>query len=345
MKLLMLSDQKTKKIRYMAQSVVIAALEKQITCDPVDLSDIIINSKKTGSDDYIRALTDCISREKPDVVLCTGVSTIKLMAAVKHSMKDPPVVCGILSDYSCSPGLYDRGIDCYFVPHEEIRNKLIQSGIEPSRIYVTGIPVKRHFREHIGKAAARNYLVIPKNRRIYMLIPDGLTEDQVIRLCRELSIKEKDDYAVYVPVSRSSEGHDRLLHYASEDRHLRVITYNRQLNLYFESADAVLMKPDPLTSTEAAASGVPIVHLSFDGAGGRHNSDFFARHEMAVMGSSIRDTVSKAIRFVEEQAMAARMIQMQYRNVYADAADKIIEILVRIISHASSSYSLEKQPE
>ena len=49
---------------------------------------------------------------------------------------------------------------------------------------------------------------------------------------------------------------------------------------------------------------------------------------MAVIGRNIRDTVLKARRFVEEKAIAARVIQMQYRNISSDAADRIIEIIL-----------------
>ena len=95
-----------------------------------------------------------------------------------------------------------------------------------------------------------------------------------------------------------------------------------------ESADALLLKPDAVISTQAAVTGVPIVHLALGNRCVTPDSDFFASHEMAVVGNNIKDTINKARRFVEEKAVAARMIQMQYRNVCSDAADKIIDIIL-----------------
>ena len=328
MKIIVISDKSSKKLKYISDAVIIAALEKHISCEPMDISDLKIDSSRYSLPEYLKGISALLKEEGADAVICTTNGGVRLMSAIKAQEGSCPPVCCIVSDYSFAEEHFAFEADCYFVPHEDIRARLVRYGISSDKIYVTGIPVKKNFRERIGKAAARNYLVIPKNRRIYLLMPEGLAPDEIARLCRELSQCEKEDHAVYIPMQRSSPDRDALLKLICGDAHIRLITYTKQLNLYIESADAILLRPDSLTSTEAAITGVPIVHLSLHASDKNESGDFFANHEMAVIGRNIRDTVLKARRFVEEKAIAARVIQMQYRNISSDAADRIIEIIL-----------------
>ena len=327
MKILVLTDKKSKGIRCITDAVMRAALEKQVKCEPLDLSDHVFNAAKTSSPDYLQETADRMAEENADVVLCAGVNAMKLMTKLQCRHPLDVLTYGVFSDYAGLPLQQVINMDFYCVPHEDIKARLLQQGIESERVFVTGIPVKKSFREHIGKAAARNYLVIPKNRRIYLLIADGLSVDTILRLCEELSAAETQDYVLYIPTTRSSPLRDKLMQCSQKDTHVRIITYTKQLQLYFESADAMLLKPDTLMSTEAAVSGVPIVYLCLNEKS--EDGEFFVRHEMAVIGQSIRDTIGKARRFVEEKAMAARVIQMQYRNIYADAAETIIDLILK----------------
>lgn len=329
MKIIVINDDLSTKLHNVSDAVIFAALEKNINCEHIDLSDFMIDTSLTSSPEYIKKISGYLRSECANVVICTGIHGMMLMTKAKVYNGIDAFTCGIVSNYDCPPLLKEINMDCYFAPHEEIKNQLIRSGIEQSSIFVTGIPVKKDYREHIGKAAARNYLVIPKKRRIYILIPEGLTYDDIQRLCDELSEVESEDYTIYIPTARESPVQEQLRKYSADNRHIQIITYTSKMNLYIESADAMLMRPDSLYSAEAAVSGVPLVHLSMNVDKNGGGSDFFARHEMAVIGNGVRDTISKARRFAEEKAVAARMVQMQYRNIYSDAADKIIDIIIK----------------
>lgn len=327
MKIVVVNDLKGKHIRSVSEAVAYAAFEKNIDCEPIDISDLVIDPLKAGTPQYIRKTAEHLKKENAGAVICTGIWGMKLVNAVKKEL-DGIICCGLISEYSY-PMMTDRiNMDFYFAAHQDIKNMLVKKGIPEKKIYVTGIPVRKNYREHLGKAAARNYLVIPGNKRVYLLISDGLELEVIEELCSELDKTEKNDYVMYIPTERNGAIRDELINYAEGNSHIQIITYTKKLNLYVESADALLLKPDAVISTQAAVTGVPIVHLALGNRCVTPDSDFFASHEMAVVGNNIKDTINKARRFVEEKAVAARMIQMQYRNVCSDAADKIIDIIL-----------------
>ena len=330
MKILLINDKNSKKLRYVSDAVILAALEKHISCEYVDAFDLTLEHSGQDREACLDRLTVTLREEMPDAVICTGFEGLRLVSEAKSRESLGFLVCCMVSDYSLASELQDVDADCFFVPHEDIRAGLVRKGLDGDRIFVTGIPVKKSFREHMGKAAARNYLVIPRNRRVYLLIPEGLELKDVERLCEELGRSEKEDYVLYIPTPRCSVLRDKLVEYSAGNSSIRIITYTRQLNLYIESADAMLLKPDSLMSTEAAVAGVPIVHLFLDTGNKNPVRDFFASHEMAVIGRNICDTIKKAKCFAEQKAMAARVIQMQYRNICSDSADKMIEIIMKL---------------
>ena len=204
MKIIVIGDRSSKKLKYISDAVVIAALEKHISCEPMDISDVRIDPSRASSPEYIRSFSQLLREEGADAVLCTTQGGMKLMSALRALEGSSPLICCIISDYSFSAEQFEHTADCYFVPHEEIRSRLIGQGISGDKIFVTGIPVNKNFRERIGKAAARNYLVIPRDRRIYLIIPDGLRAEDIAHLCKELSQSEREDHAVYIPTKRSS---------------------------------------------------------------------------------------------------------------------------------------------
>lgn len=335
MRIIILKDQISHKLNSVSEAVIYAAMERHIDCEPLDLSGFLIAPSKTSCPDYIRKISEYIRQEKADAVVCTGSFSMKLMTAVKAQENHPIYCYGIIGEYFCPPSIASVNLDCYFVPHEEIKTKLVRKGIPQEKIFVTGIPVKKSFRERIGKAAARNYLVIPRQRRVYLLLAEGLSETNIRRLCQELAESETNDYVFYIPTPRCSEIRDRLMRFASGDPHIQIITYTQKLNVYIQSADAILLRPDHIFCTEAAVSGVPMVHVALESDTGNEKNNFFVSHEMAVIGNGIRDTIRKAKRFAEEKAMAARVIQMQYRNISSDAAEKIIEIIQKTCQKTS----------
>lgn len=99
---------------------------------------------------------------------------METLTAIRKS-GDFTVPCyGVLTDYTCIPFLAETDLDGYFIAHEDLRAELVEKGIPSDRIIVTGIPVDEKFAHHMEKAAARNYLAIPQNQDVFLIMSGGI---------------------------------------------------------------------------------------------------------------------------------------------------------------------------
>ena len=98
----------------------------------------------------IRALADSIAarglhrllREyMPRLIVCTHFLPVEVLAAHKaRSRLHQPLYC-VLTDYAAHAFWAYKNVDGYFVATEQTRAQLIERGVAPELIRVTGIPV------------------------------------------------------------------------------------------------------------------------------------------------------------------------------------------------------------
>lgn len=263
-----------------------------------------------------------------DAVICTDNRSIREMSAARAQGVKAKVY-GVLSESMNMHSLQNAKLDAGFLAYDDMRESVGGSGIAGGRFYPYGMPLDKGFARPMSKKDARNYLFIPEDRRVYLLLVHDIGYEEVRSACEELERAEDGDFTVYVPVERDSIVGNRLRNHYQGHPHIAVITYNKKLNIYMESADVVLAQPQAYESYEAAVSGVPLVHLSALG-GSKKTADYYSRREMSMTGRTINDAVRKAQRLTSEPALARRMVKRQSLNTRTDAAQRIIEQVVRL---------------
>ena len=268
---------------------------------------------------FLKNLNECIKNSGFDAVISADRRVTETLTG-----KDTAApFYAVLTDYTCPDIKQNAPFDTYFIPHESMRSELIARNVPEDKISVLGVPVPMKFKNRLGKRAARNYLVIPQKRKVYLVLASGMSADSVREICDGIIRTEAGDFSVYCFVGRESEVRDTLGEYYGSGDKVRVVAFTEKINIYMEAADVVLSYPLGIISAEAAAAAVPLVHItpksSFD-----KTAEFFSSHEMALRGFDVRDAVKKAKRLLDESAISERMIKIQLKNIPADSAEKVV---------------------
>ena len=274
---------------------------------------------------FIKSLNSIISSGGFDAVISADKTVTETITG--HEIAAP--FYAVLTDYTCPNIKKNAPFDTYFIPHESMRDELIARNIPPEKISVFGVPVPMRFKKQLGKRAARNYLVIPQNRKVYLLLASGMSAGSAEEICDGLIKTETGDFSVYCLVGRESETKDALLQKYRNNSKIQVITFTEKINIYMEAADVVLSQPFGITSAEAAVSAVPLVHIT-PLTGWDKTADFFSSHEMSLKGFDVRDIVKKANRLLENRAAADRMRVIQKSNCPSDGAEKIVRSIIEL---------------
>lgn len=278
---------------------------------------------------FAKKLNDYLRGSGCDAVLCCDRVCTEAMLDLR-SREGCRIPCyALLTDYTGLQGSAGGQLDGYFIPHRDLTQALVSDGVPPERIFPEGVPVSRRFGLRRSKDAARGTLAIPRDERVYLILAERLRFDEITGLCDTLLRTEPDGCEVCVLAERKNPIRAALERRYADSARVRVVTRPRRIELYLQCADVVLLSPDGVDSTEAAVAGVPLVHLLASREAERETARFFSRREMSLSCRSVPDAASKARRLAEQTAEAARMIRRQARDTGADAADRILDRLLR----------------
>lgn len=96
-----------------------------------------------------------------------------------------------------------------------------------------------------------------------------------------------------------------------------------------KAADVLLSKPGGLSSTEAAVSGVPLIHIGAIPGCETDNTKFFEEHGLSIAAADIADAAEKAVKLESDKLILEMMraAQSSVINPYAarDIALKITQ--------------------
>ncbi len=192
-----------------------------------------------------------IERERPDLIICTHA----LPSYIAHRMKieqklDVPVV-NVYTDFFINALWGTDGIDFHLVPDAKTGQVLLQRGVPENRIFVTGIPVHPAITPPIRR-------VTPCLRRPVVLITGGhLGVGGLHRLIQKLPQSGQIHYMVLCGKNKGL--YERLM--KERHPHLTPVPYiscRKQMNAFYEQADAVLTKPGGVTISECLRKRRPV---------------------------------------------------------------------------------------
>ena len=197
---------------------------------------------------------DLALASQPDAVIAThplcaqAVSRLKEEAVRKeHCYLDLPLFTCI-TDVSSHPEWINSNTDCYLVPDGEVKRSLVEKGVSPARICVTGIPVRQEFR-CLSRGGDS-----PKKGRQLLVMGGGLGLLPM-------------DGGFYETLNGIPGTHTTIITGSNEKllRHLRgrweniqVLGYVDRVWEYLEKSDMIVTKPGGITLFESIFAQIPI---------------------------------------------------------------------------------------
>ena len=93
---------------------------------------------------------------------------------------------------------------------------------------------------------------------------------------------------------------------------ITVMERTEQMADFMHGCDVFLSKPGGLSSSEAAAAGVPLIHISPIPGCESHNFRFFSGHGMSIAVRNLKRELLPAVEALMDPAVTAKMRQAQH---------------------------------
>lgn len=194
-----------------------------------------------------RKMDEFITENKPDFIICTIPLSARIISQYKEKkgLTIPLITC--ITDISKHKEWIAPYIDFYFAPTKDIKKHLVSNGVNEENIFVTGIPVRRNFKnikENQKTNDRKNVLIMGGGLG---LLPDI---DKLI-----LSLKTIDNADITVITGKNKNA----FNYLKENfEGIEVLGYTENVNEYMEKADLIITKAGGITLFEAIYSGTPM---------------------------------------------------------------------------------------
>jgi len=257
-----------------------------------------------------------------DAVVATHLYPAEALTFLKRRGRLNVPFYAVFTDYACSPFWEETRPDVCFTPSDEISRICIRRGMRAETLIPTGIPVKKEARTHIGKSAARAQLGLVSGMNLVVVMGGSMGGGRMVALVREL-IKRIDSDTQVVALCGHNEALQKRLNdkFAGEQR-FSAKGYTDRAALWMEACDVLLTKPGGLSSTEAAAKGVPLVLTSPIPGCEPLNADYFQKRGMARRAFRPADAAEHAAELLDNELARHAMRNRQKHGINACAADE-----------------------
>lgn len=262
-----------------------------------------------------------------DAVISTHLFGMTALTAIRKRLDDSIPSYGVFTDYTVYPFIGETSIDAYFYPQVALEADMLAHGLSRETIVPTGIPVRAAFNHRIDKAAAREQLGLPQDKKILLVMTGGVGCENMIALCDEVVAATDDRVVAAVMVGRNEEMKTKLTERYGEDGRIRPVPFTTLVNVYMNAADVLITKAGGLSTTEAAVANVPIVHVKSIPGCETYNVQFFSEHGLSLSAKTDGEAAAMAMRLAFDEEGAARMCEAQRALINPHAARDIINVV------------------
>ncbi|MBI1992415.1 MAG: glycosyltransferase [Candidatus Omnitrophica bacterium] len=265
---------------------------------------------------------------RPEAIACTQAYPCGMVADFKkhHNLSVPLV--GVLTDYAPHLYWFHETVDAYVVPSEQVKQRFVTRGVDPSRIKVLGIPIDRKFLEANDREAAAREFGLDPAHPIILIMGGGSGFGQIRDIVLSLDILP---YPCHLVVVAGTNRSLRAWLQGQRFRH-RVVSlgYTDDIPKLMDIATLLVSKPGGLTTSEALAKQVPLVIVNPIPGQEAYNARFLLSHGAAVQAGS-PETVRQTVRDLLDNpgrlaGLRRRNAELAHPNAAADIARLLIEL-------------------
>ncbi len=276
---------------------------------------------------YCRELYSFVQAGGFDAIVATHLYGMEAASAIRRRLGVTIPTYGVLTDYTVIPFFTEPDIDGYFIPHEEVRSQMTRRGVPSEKIFATGIPVSPKFYHNLSMGDARALLGIDGARRMLLVMSGGIGGGNLPALCDALRSAAGSETDIYVMTGKNDRMRQCLARRYANDPRVKAVPFTREVNVYMNAANVLLSKPGGLSSTEAAAANVPLIHINSIPGCETHNVQFFLEHGMALPAKTPEDAARLAMMLAGDEKAAEEMRRRQRDIINPRAAAMIADIL------------------
>lgn len=283
-----------------------------------------------------KRLESIVTSYAPDVIVSTQMIPAAMISALKRRGKLHTPLIGVLTDYGLHDFWKQRGIDCYCIAHESIKQ---QSGEASPQAVATGVPLMPGFSQPMPQVEAKRQLNLDPARK-YVLILGGGLGLSVDAIAARILEKASDYSLIVMPGKNASARHALSRQLARTEQRSGATSHERvhlfdwtdRMDVFIRAADIVVGKPGGISVAEVLACGRPLLATRSLGGQEGFNVRFLERHRVGALvpDAQVQSYIERLIDTPQElNDMQQRAWQLGIRDGAARVAELTLDLIAR----------------
>lgn len=265
----------------------------------------------------VKYLQRLLNENHYDAIVASHTFPAQTLTKMKREGYPLPKTFFVATDYTCTPFEEESDCDYTVIPSPELGEEFCRYGFDSDRLLPFGIPVRREFAQDMPQDEARRKLGWDSDSFVLLLSGGSIGAGQISTAIavlypflsadsrRRLVVICGNNRRLYETLSRKYAGCDWIT----------LMERTTQMAELMHGCDVFISKPGGLSSTEAAAAGVPLIHISPIPGCESHNFRFFEDHGMSIAVKNLKRDLPRAVEALRDPAVTARMRQAQHTTL------------------------------
>ncbi len=273
-----------------------------------------------------------LKRERPQVVISTQFFASEVAAALKREKEIDSTLISVVTDFGAHTFWESEDVDIFIVASEDTKKDLSLRNIPEQKIRVLGIPIEPPLKE-FNKAQLREEIGLDKDLFTVLIVGGGFGVGPIKELVfslDNLSPKIRERAQLVVVCSRNKKLYGEMKNIASKLKiDTKIFGFVPDLYKMMVTSEVIISKSGGLTTSEALASGLPMIIISPIPGQEAKNCDLLVKNGAAVRidrAFEVKRTIEELIKMPDE---LERMCQNALGLARPNSADDIAALANR----------------
>jgi len=233
-----------------------------------------------------------IKNFNPDFIISTNPLPMQLVSKTKEKNIIDILSANVCTDFGFHSLWHNTDVNYYFVANEEIKEILIEHGVDDNKIQVTGIPISLKFSEKLDRKKIIDNLGFDISKPILLIVGGRTSYKNLSAIINGVKIKNNELQFIIVA------GRDKILQKKlkdskiSKDSSVRIFDFVDNLDEYMSAADLILTKAGGLTLSECLAKNLPMVINDIIPGQEEDNVNYAVSHGIGIKADNTKEAIN-----------------------------------------------------
>ena len=262
-----------------------------------------------------------IEKGEFESIICVHLFPALMVTRLKEKYGLSLKTALLTTDYTCYPFTAKTDMDLYFMPHAYLEDEFGTAVSDKSKLFATGIPIKKDFLSLPDKASAKKQLGLPDDCKTVFIMGGSMGCGPMEELVCKLSDTVDQDTRLLV-----SCGTNKVLLKSLKKKKLlntEAFSFSDSIPTIMAASDLFVTKPGGISTTEAAVAGLPTVIINAVGGCETPNYKFFTENEFFYGTATVDEVCTKCVSLLQNEAELKERSAALKKEFKKDSATQI----------------------